>query len=116
FSDGADAPDDYLTRAQALFPDDLGFLGQHYAGVRVAGEIIPILGVSVAALLDAADGSGLAITSLRYDVADEAVFTGGLLLPWGRKQAGDATPAAASLTSEFGLWPVAAFLETRIHF
>jgi hypothetical protein len=114
-SDGASAPDRYLERWLARFPDDPTQLGQHYVGASVRGEIIPILRAAVLGMLNPADYSGLASVSLSYSIADEAEFVGGVLVPWGERP----TTTAAGLpvpASEYGLLPLAAFGETRFYF
>lgn len=113
-SDGGAAPAEYLGRMGRLFPDDQPYLGQHYVGVRLGGEIVPVLKVNAVALLNAADGSGLVLGSLLYDISDEASFIGGVIVPWGARLAqGGVAPA---LGSEFGLTPLSAFLEMRFYF
>ena len=66
------------------------------------------------ALVSLGDGSGMAMASLSYSIADEADFVGGLLIPWGERTAGAA--GLPVLGSEMGSAPVAGFLETRFFF
>jgi len=120
-SDGAASPDDYLLRAYELYPDDLFYLGRHYAGVMAGAEIIPILRATATALMNLQDASGLASIALAYDIADEAAFSAGLLVPWGERPSAAPPPALPSpttvrLNSELGMWPLVAFLESRFYF
>jgi hypothetical protein len=117
YSDGAGRPEDYLERAEHLYPDDLSYLGRHYVGLIAGGEIIPILRAGAVVLVNPADLSGIASLSLVYNIADEADFLGGLLAGWGEGPKAAATlPLTLVLHSEYGATPVAAFLETRFYF
>lgn len=117
YSDGAGRPEDYLERAEHLYPDDLSYLGRHYVGLIAGGEIIPILRAGAVVLVNAGDLSGIASLSLVYNIADEADFVGGLLAGWGKGPEAAATlPLTLALHSEFGATPVAVFLETRFYF
>ena len=114
FSDGINGGGvGYLERAARLFPDDMAFLGKHYAVLSVGGQIIPIVGFGTAVIVNASDGSGLVTLSVRYDVADEATFSAGALLPWGRKPE---TALELDRVTELGLAPVAIFVETQVYF
>jgi hypothetical protein len=115
-SDGAGDPADYLGRAGRWYPDDQPFLGRHYVGASVRGEIIPILLGSVMGLVNVEDGSGLAAVSLLYSVADEADLVAGVQLPWGPRPVADSSELGATPESEMGLWPLAAYAESRIYF
>lgn len=115
FSDGAAAAADYLARAARLFPDELPYLGQHYAGVNAAIDLIPILNLGVVGLVNALDGSGITTVTLTYNASNEVDLSLGMLAGWGYRPraAGDGTPV---LRSEFGATPIAAFLQTIIAF
>ncbi|MBW2458159.1 MAG: hypothetical protein JRI68_26885, partial [Deltaproteobacteria bacterium] len=115
-SDGADEPDGYIGRAMRYFPDDPTFLGQHYVGAAVGGEIIPILRATVSGILNPADHSGLVMTSLMLSVSDESDFVAGVLVPWGKAPTEPAPPAMVEVESEFGLMPVMGFVESRFYF
>jgi hypothetical protein len=115
FSDGAAAPMGYALRATQLFPDELPYLGRHYAGVNTAIDIVPILSLAVVALVNAADGSGITTATLTYNVANEVDLGIGLLGGWGYRPLPDAAGKPV-LRSEFGLTPIAAFLQTTIGF
>lgn len=114
-SDGAGGAAAYLTQLGRRYPDDQPYLGQHYVGARVGGEIIPVLKANVVALVNAADGSGLALASLAYDISDEATFIAGLIAPWGARPVISAG-ALSALGSEYGLTPLSAFVEMRFYF
>jgi hypothetical protein len=115
FSDGAAAPVDYLARAARLFPDELPYLGRHYAGVNSAIDIIPILNLALVGLVNAADGSGISTLSLTYNAANEIDLNLGLLAGWGYRPiaAANGTPV---LRSELGTTPITAFMQTTISF
>jgi hypothetical protein len=110
YSDGAGSAAQYLARRTSLFPDDLPFLGQHYLGLDAGLDIVAILRVNVLGLVNAGDGSGIAVASLNYDISDESAFSAGLMIPWG--------PSSSPLTlqSEFGLYPITLFAESRFYF
>jgi hypothetical protein len=118
FSDGAASAQEALGRAARFFPDDLPYLGQHYLGLSLGGEIIPILYASLVNLFNLLDPSGLCALTLLYSIADEAEFVGGLFVPWGRKPAIDpAQPVPVpELRSELGAMPFLVFMETRFSF
>ena len=95
FSDGAAVPADYLTRAAQFFPDELPYLGRHYAGVNAAIDIVAILNLGVVGLVNAADGSGITTVSLNYNVSNEVDLNLGMLAGWGwRPSAGSGRHAA----------------------
>jgi hypothetical protein len=115
FSDGAAAAADYLARALRLFPDELPYLGRHYAGANVAIDIIPILNLALVGLVNAGDGSGISTLSLTYNAANEIDLSLGLLAGWGCRPipAPDGTPI---VRSELGATPITAFLQTNVSF
>ncbi len=115
FSDGAAAAADLAARAARLFPDELPYLGQHYAGVNAAIDLIPILNLGVVGLVNALDGSGIATLTLTYNASNEVDLGLGLLAGWGYRPrpAADGTP---ELRSEFGATPIVAFLQTTVAF
>jgi hypothetical protein len=115
FSDGATAPADYLARAARLFPDELPYLGQHYAGLNAGLDLLPILNLGVVGLVNCLDGSGITTLSLTYNAANEVDLSLGMLAGWGYRPRAraDGTPY---LRSEFGTTPIAAFLQTNVAF
>jgi hypothetical protein len=115
FSDGAAAAADYLTRAARLFPDELPYLGRHYAGVNAAIDLIAILNLGVVGLVNAADGSGIATLSLVYNASNEVDLSLGMLAGWGRRPIA-ASDGALTLRSEFGATPITAFFQTTVSF
>jgi len=118
FSDGAGSASAYLGRAMRFFPDDQFYLAQHYVGVSLGGEIIPILRANAVVLFNAIDYSGLGVVSLIYSIADEADFLGGVMIPWGEQSVEVSAPPEVGVTlgSEFGIMPVTVFLESRFYF
>lgn len=115
FSDGAKAASDYLARATRFYPDELPYLGRHYAGANLGIDLIPVLNLGVVGLVNAADGSGLTTVALTYNAANEVDLGLGLLAGWGRRPR-VASDGALTLRSEFGTTPLAAFLQTTIAF
>jgi len=117
-SDSGAEPAGYLERAGRYYPDDQPYLGQHYAGLSAGMDLVGILRLQLAGLLNAADLSGLGMATLVYSVSDEAEFVGGVLIPWGSRPALDPSQplAPVRLESEFGAMPTMAFLETRFYF
>ena len=117
-SDGALYTDDYFRRAEAFYPDDLFYLGRHYAGASASMDIVPILRAGVMGIVNLTDGSGLAALNLTYNIADEADLVAGAMIPWGEQPPNDvlALGGITSLPSEFGIMPVMAFMETRFYF
>jgi len=114
-SDGASHPGRYTQRQ--LDPDELPYLGQLYLGFSASGEIIPILHGSLLVMFNAQDLSGMTALTLLYNIADEADFVAGVLLPWGERPSLPLTMTGwPQLNSEFGMMPVTVFLETRFYF
>lgn len=113
FSDGAPLASGYLERATRFFPDDLLYLSRHYAGLNAGIELFPLLHASVVGLLNAQDGSGIAVVSLAYNAADEVDFALGSFVGWGRRPGVD-DAGQLLLRSEFGATPLAVFLEARL--
>ncbi|MFO8070610.1 MAG: hypothetical protein R6V85_01935 [Polyangia bacterium] len=116
-SDGASAPGRYARRAALLYPGDQPWLGRHYGALSAGLELVPILTLSGTAIANLEDGSGLALASLSYSIADEADAVAGVLAPWGRSARSGASAAEPPRPrSEMGLYPLVAFLETRFYF
>ena len=117
-SDGASGPFAYLDRLLCLFPDDLPYMGRHYLGLSVGGDILPILRVNTLGLLNVEDASGLASLTFLLSLSDEADLSAGLVLPWGSAP-GMGTVLfvpVPDLNSEFGVMPLMVFIETRLYF
>ncbi|MBW2278926.1 MAG: hypothetical protein JRF63_15640 [Deltaproteobacteria bacterium] len=116
-SDGATDPADYIERAGRFYPDDQLYLGRHYTGLAAGLDLVGILRLQIAGLLNMADLSGLGMATLVYNIADEAELVGGVLIPWGaRPEAADTPFQPPSINSEFGLMTTNVFLETRFYF
>jgi len=115
FSDGAADPAGYLARAALFFPDELPYLGRHYAGVNGGIDLIPILNLGVVGLVNAADGSGITTLSLTYNASNEVDLSLGMLAGWGYRPR-QAADGSIVVRSEFGATPITAFLQTTISF
>ncbi|MCP4604803.1 MAG: hypothetical protein GY847_30500 [Proteobacteria bacterium] len=115
-TDGTSNPSNYMVRAERLFPDDLPYLGRHYAGLNAGLDIIPILRINLTALLNTQDLSGLAALMLVYNIADEADFLVGIMVPWGADPVAVSGQSDIGFESEFGFMPLTVFLESRFYF
>ncbi len=117
-SDGASGSSGYGNRLLRFFPDDLFYLAEHYVGLSAGMDLIPILRANVLGLLNTQDLSGLAAATLVYNIADEADFVGGVMIPWGEKPSvvSEEPDLQIELESEFGAMPLMVFLETRFYF
>ncbi len=104
FSDGAASTAGYLQRLARFFPDDLLYLGRHYAALNASIEIIPILNLAGFGMVNAQDGSGITSVSLQYNASNEVDILGGVLTGWGGS------------STEMGRSPVAIFVEARVSF
>ena len=111
-SDGETLPLRYTQRLSRLYPDDQPYLAPLYLGLSAGLELIAILRGGAMVLVNTLDGSGIVALTLVYNIADEADFVGGVMVPWGPAP----DPTAMTLVSEYGLYPVMAFLETRFYF
>jgi hypothetical protein len=114
FSDGARHPSDIVQKYAQRFPDDLPYVGRHYAGAIAGLDVTPLLRATMLSLVDASDGSGLVGASLSYSIADEAQLLFGGYLPWGKtpRVNGD----VLDIRSEFGLVPRTLYAEARVYF
>jgi hypothetical protein len=118
-SDGSSNPEEYVERAGQMFPDDLMYLGRHYLGVSLGGELVPILTLGMMGLINLEDASGLGSVMLIYSIADEADAVIGIMVPWGELPDVGISPSGELLLdmqSEMGASPITAFLETRFYF
>ncbi len=115
FSDGAARPADYVARAARLFPDELPYLGRHYAGINGGLDLLPILNLSVVGLVNAADGSGITTVALTYNASNEVDLSLGMLAGWGWRPRADAGGNPV-LRSELGATPITAFAQSTITF
>jgi hypothetical protein len=115
-SDGARSTSRYTERALRYFPDDPFYLARHYLGLNMGGEIIPILRTMAAVLLNAEDGSGIFTWTLVYNIADEADFIGGVMVPWGESPRFEDGSEIPLFRSELGQSPFNLFLESRFYF
>jgi hypothetical protein len=105
-----------MERALRYFPDDPFYLARHYLGFNMGGDIIPILRTMAAVLLNAEDGSGIFTWTLVYNIADEADFVGGIMVPRGEKPEVEDGSEPPSFKSELGQSPFNLFLESRFYF
>ena len=114
-SDGATWSGGYTRRLAGLYPDEVPYMASLYLGLSGGLELIPILRAGAMVLVNTQDGSGMAALTLMYNIADEADFVGGVLAPWGEAPE-DAAAGALKLKSEYGLYPLMVFLESRFYF
>ncbi|MEQ1503250.1 MAG: hypothetical protein ABMB14_13520 [Myxococcota bacterium] len=126
---GAAAPRDYLL--EALDPrfvrGELWLLGRYYAAVTGAYELTPLVTPSVALIANLADPSVLVAPSVQWSVGDESLVAVGATIGAGRRP-DPVDPAdlvglppaealgAYGVRSEFGTYPVSAFLQMKAYF
>ena len=83
FSDGAPLPADYIARAGQFFPDELPYLGQHYAGVNAGLDIIPIVNARRRRAGERRRRPGLTTVSLNYNASNEVDLSASACSPAG---------------------------------
>lgn len=117
-SDGMSSPANYWLRLGNAYPDDQMYLGNHYGGISLGADIVPILRLNTMGLVNARDGSGLAGVSLAYNISDESDFILGALVPFGeRPRANPVDPGGPPiLESEYGTLPFTVYFESRFYF
>jgi len=117
-SDGATSPGDYLDRAARLYLDDQPYVGRHYAGLSAGLDLVGILRLQLAGIMNLSDLSGIGAATLVYSISDESEAVLGAMIPWGDAPSMVSTGGALypSLGSELGTMPTMVFLETRFYF
>lgn len=134
---GASSPDHYLDALSdpRFLRGEVWQLGQVYAALSVAQEITPLVAANVSVIGNLRDPSALIVAGGSWSVADNAVVAFGAYLGAGKRPdtvdvglAIDlATGApmvvppttealAASVNSEFGLYPAVVYLQVRTYF
>jgi hypothetical protein len=89
--------------------------GRFYAAVAGSQEITPLVTASAAVIANVEDPSALIAPTLSWSIADEAVLAAGMYAGVGERPV-PAANLAESVRSEFGLYPVSAFLQMRAYF
>jgi hypothetical protein len=89
--------------------------GRTYAAVAGAQEITPLVTASAAVIANVEDPSALIAPTVSWSVANEAVLAAGMYAGVGERPE-PADSLADSVESEFGLYPVSAFLQMRAYF
>jgi len=109
---GAGNPDDYLAFALSdrFANGELWLMGRGYLGLAWSQQLQPTLTASVAAVINLGDGSALVPLTLGWSVAGNAEVAAGAYFGLGGR------PEDFSLQSEFGLYPITAFLQTKAYF
>ncbi len=119
---GATRPSDYLTIAmgERFQRGEIWALGRYYGALSVRYELLPILGLSLAAVANLVDPSVLVTPSLEWSIADEAELVAGLFLPMGERPeklpGPDGTLMFGEPRSEFGLLPRGGYLGLKAYF
>lgn len=130
---GAADPSGYLERITGprFARGEIWQAGRLYAAVAVAQEITPLVSGSLALIGNLEDPSALVAPGLSWSIADEVVLGFGLYAGLGARpdrvpltfdpatfQLVPPTTAALadSVNSEFGLYPVAGYLQLRAYF
>jgi len=97
--------------------------GRWYAGVMAAQEITPIVDASVAVIGNLQDQSAVVAPGVAWSVANEAVVSAGMYAGVGARpdsisltESLDPDMLANSIHSEFGLYPIAAYLQMSAYF
>lgn len=128
---GAASPDGYLDAvADPRFQrGEVWQMGRYYAAITVAQEVTPLIAANASVIANVADPSALIALGTSWSVADDAVLAAGAYLGAGRRPdtvdfsladgalvPPDAAALAASVNSEFGLYPVVGYLQVRTYF
>lgn len=126
---GASDPADYLAWLgdARLARGELWTVGHVYAAVSASVELTPLVSASTSVIGNVLDPSMLLAPSLGVSVGDDAAIALGAFLPLGARPdevivgidplsglpRADEAALAASVRSEFGLYPLAAFASVR---
>lgn len=122
---GASDKTKYLMR---LAKRDMGsdpYLGEHYAGLILSGEAIPVLNLQCAVLANLTDPSAYVLPAIIYNAADEVDLIISGAIPVGESPANKMTldPLILpfwwefpELRSEFGSYPYSVSVMTRVYF
>ena len=134
---GATDPDGYLEVAESerFTRGEIWQMGRSYAALTVMQEVTPLVYANVGGVVNVEDPSALAITGVSWSVADNATLTGGGYFGLGPRpdvveldltiDPATFTPTlglptdeelAASVNSEFGLYPAFAYLALSTYF
>jgi hypothetical protein len=97
--------------------------GRWYAAVMAAQEITPLVDVSAAVIGNLEDPSAVVAPGVVWSVANEAVVTAGMYAGVGARpdtisltESLDPDLLAESIESEFGLYPIAAYVQMSAYF
>lgn len=109
---GASDPSGYLTFAtnDRFARGELWLLGRYYAGVALSQQITPLITGTAAVIANLGDPSMLLVPTIDWSVAENADLGAGAFLGVGKR------PDGLTLNSEFGLYPVTAFVEVKTYF
>jgi hypothetical protein len=130
---GATDPADYLDALDSprVQRGELWEMGQLYAALAVAQEITPLVNANVAVIGNLRDPSALVSLGAGWSVADDATVAFGayvgvgerpdiveldLDLTTGALVSPDTDTLAASVNSEFGLYPAMGYVQVRTYF
>ena len=98
-------------------------LGRHLAGLQLSYEIHALLTGQVACIYSFSDRSSMVSPTATYSVADEAEFSAGAILGFGKRpttfnmfSANGVTFNIGELNSEFGTYPNVFFMEFKFYF
>jgi len=109
---GAKDPSEYLLFGtnDRFVRGELWLLGRYYAALAVSQELSPLVSTSVALIGNLGDGSAFLTSSLAWSVASNAEVDLGAFFGLGDR------PEEFDVHSEFGLYPITVFLETKAYF
>jgi hypothetical protein len=122
---GAADPSDYLEALTSprFARGEVWTAGRWYAAVMAAQEITPLVDGSIAVIGNLQDPSAVVAPGFSWSVANEAVVTAGMYAGVGKRpdtislaESLDPELLADSIQSEFGLYPIAAYLQMSAYF
>jgi hypothetical protein len=114
---GASDPSGYLAilAGPRVLRGEVWTAGRYYAAAALSQEITPLLVTNVAIIANLEDPSALIAPGISWSVADEAAVVAGMYAGVGERAVA-ADPIEDSVRSEFGLYPIAAYVQMKAYF
>ncbi len=116
FSSGGGAtPDDYLLTTQNIeFEAGESFLmGKWYVGLSLSYAITPLITAQLVSMVNAADGSGMMMPTVSWNLSENVTIGVGGLLPFGKRSL-TAIENIPIPRSEFGMYPFMFYTKVAI--
>ena len=109
---GSKDPDDYaaLFLSPRVLTGQAQNVGRDYLASSLAYEFTPLINGTVAVLLNLHDRSGILSPTLDVSLGDNARLAAGAILPWGDG------PTLTGLPTEYGAYPLSAWVQYRYYF